>query len=53
MSIFSAHDLQAADLLALAWLDDNGAPCPAAGPPDLLTGRRRHRHGNQALHRPA
>jgi hypothetical protein len=25
-----AAEVEAADLLALAWLDDGGAPCPAA-----------------------
>jgi len=32
MNVFTARDLEAADLLALAQLDDNGAPC-LSGPP--------------------
>ena len=34
MNDFAADDLEAADLLALAWLDDDGAaPPPQAAPP--------------------
>jgi hypothetical protein len=32
MNTFTAKDLEAADLLALARLDDDGAPC-SGGPP--------------------
>jgi hypothetical protein len=32
MTTFTAHDLDAADLLALARLDDDGAPCPRDRP---------------------
>jgi hypothetical protein len=38
MNVFTARDLEAADLLALAQLDDNGAPC-LSGPPRSQPGR--------------
>jgi hypothetical protein len=38
MNIFAANDLEAADLLALARLDDDGAP-PAVIPPPASDGR--------------
>jgi hypothetical protein len=39
MNVFAASDLEAADLLALARLDDDGAPCPS-GPPRSQHDRR-------------
>ena len=41
MNVFAADDLEAADLLALARLDDDGAP-PAVTPPPARDGRGRH-----------
>jgi len=41
MNVFAANDLEAADLLALARLDDDGAP-PAVTPPPARDGRGRH-----------
>jgi hypothetical protein len=41
MNVFAANDLEAADLLALARLDDDGAP-PAAIPPPAEDGQGRH-----------
>ena len=41
MNVFTANDLEAADLLALARLDDDGAP-PAVTPPLASDGQRRH-----------
>ena len=38
MNAFTANDLEAAGLLALARLDDGGAPCPS-GLPRSLPGR--------------
>jgi hypothetical protein len=32
MNVFAANDLEAADLLALARLDDDGAPAPRGQP---------------------
>jgi hypothetical protein len=40
MNVFAASDLEAADVLALARLDDDGAP-PAVIPP-ARDGQRRH-----------
>jgi hypothetical protein len=41
MNTFTANDLGAADLLALARLDDDGAP-PAVTPPRASDGQGRH-----------
>ena len=41
MNVFTAHDLEAADLLALARLGDDGAP-PAVTPPQARGGQGRH-----------
>ena len=41
MNVFAAKELEAADLLALARLDDDGAP-PAVTPPPARDGRGRH-----------
>ncbi len=41
MNTFTANDLGAADALALAWLDDDGAP-PAVTPPRASDGQGRH-----------
>jgi transcriptional regulator of acetoin/glycerol metabolism len=41
MNVFTASDLEAADLLALARPGDDGAP-PAVTPPPASDGRRRH-----------
>ena len=38
MDVFAANDLEAADLMALARLDDNGAP-PAVIPPSARDGQ--------------
>ena len=38
MNVFAANDLEAADLLALARLDDDGAP-PAVIPPSAGDGQ--------------
>jgi hypothetical protein len=38
MNVFAANDLEAADLLALARLDDDGAP-PAVIPPPARDGQ--------------
>jgi hypothetical protein len=40
MNAFTAHDLEAEDLLALARLDDDGAP-PAVTPPQASDGQGR------------
>jgi hypothetical protein len=39
MNVFAVNDLEAADALALARLDDDGAP-PARVPADPVCGRR-------------
>jgi hypothetical protein len=41
MNTFTAHDLEAEDLRALARLDDDGAP-PAVTPPLASDGQGRH-----------
>ena len=41
MNVFTANDLQAADLLALARPGDGGAP-PAVTPPPASHGQGRH-----------
>ena len=41
MNVFAANDFEAADLLALARLDDDGAP-PAVTPPPARDGQGRH-----------
>jgi hypothetical protein len=41
MNAFTAHDLEAEDLLALARLDDDGAP-PAVAPAQARDGQGRH-----------
>ena len=41
MNVFAANDLEAADFLALARLDDDGAP-PAVIPPPARDGQGRH-----------
>jgi len=41
MNVFAANDLEAADLLDLARLDDDGAP-PAVIPPSARDGEGRH-----------
>jgi len=41
MNAFTAHDLEAEDALALARLDDDGAP-PAVTPPQASDGQGRH-----------
>jgi hypothetical protein len=41
MNVFAASDLEAADLLAPARVDDDGAP-PAVTPPPARDGRGRH-----------
>ncbi len=40
MNVFAANDLEAADMLALARLDDDGAP-PAVTPPPARDGQGR------------
>jgi hypothetical protein len=42
MNVFAANDLEAADLLALARLDDDGAPPAATRPRRATTAPRRY-----------
>ena len=44
MKDFAADDLEAADLLALARLDDDGAPAAATRPRPASTAPRRYTH---------
>lgn len=61
MNAFPASDLDAADLLALARLDDDGAPCPSGPPrprprragPDTDRGRAARRGSAAAADVPA
>jgi len=60
MNAFTAKDLEAADLLALARLDDDGAPCSGGPPrpqlarpvPDMIEGSSTGACGRGALRGP-
>jgi hypothetical protein len=60
MNTFTAKDFKAADLLALARLDDDGAPCcsglsrpqPASPVPDMIEGSSTDARGREALRGP-
>ena len=52
MKDFAADDLQAADLLALARLDDDGAPPAATRPRPASTAPRRYTYPGGSAPRP-
>ena len=52
MKDFAADDLQAADLLALARLDDDGAPAAATRPRPASTAPRRYAYPGGSAPRP-
>ena len=52
MKDFAADDLQAADLLALARLDDDGAPPAATRPRPASTAPRRYAYPDGSAPRP-